>query len=115
MSVPVATTTLNRELALARVGGDAELLKEIGELFLEEYPRALADLRKAVDSGDADGVERAAHGLKGSVANFGAQTVVEAATMLEEMGRGHRLEEVEQVLRTLDLALAALRPELESL
>jgi len=48
-------------------------------------------------------------------AGGGAQPVVEAATTLEEMGRGHRLEEVEQVLRTLDLALAALRPELESL
>ena len=115
MSVPLATATLDRELALSRVGGDAELLKEIGGLFLDEYPRVLAELRGAVERGDAGGVERAAHGLKGSVANFGARPAVDAACALEVMGRTHQLEEVEQVLHTLDLALAALRPELESL
>jgi hypothetical protein len=31
------------------------------------------------------------------------------------MGRAQKLVQVEQVLRTLELALAALRPELESL
>jgi HPt (histidine-containing phosphotransfer) domain-containing protein len=102
-------------VALSRVGGDAELLKEIAVLFLDDYPKSLTELHAAVVNGDARRVERAAHGLKGSVSNFGARPAVDAAHELESMGRDQKLIEVEQVLRTLELALAALRPELESL
>jgi len=105
----------DRAVALSRVGGDAELLKEIAILFLDDYPKSLSELRQAVEAGDARRVERTAHGLKGSVSNFGARPAVDAAMELETMGRAQKLVEVEQVLHTLELALAALRPELESL
>lgn len=105
----------DKEIALSRVGGDAELLKEIAVLFLDDYPKSLSELREAVAARDAKRVERTAHGLKGSVSNFGARPAVEAALQLETMGRSQKLAEVEQVFHTLELALAALRPELESL
>lgn len=111
----VKTVGIDRQLALSRVGGDAELLKEIAQLFLEDYPKAMDDIRSAADRGDAKILERTAHGLKGSVANFGAADAVEAAKTLETMGRAQQLIEVQQVIRSLELALAALRPELESL
>jgi two-component system sensor histidine kinase/response regulator len=115
MSAPTHGSALDRTLALSRVGGDAELLREIAGLFLEEYPKVLDELRSAIARGDARGVERTAHGLKGSVSNFGAPAAVEAARMLESLGRAQRLAEVTQVIHTLELALAALRPELEAL
>lgn len=105
----------DKAVALSRVGGDVELLKEIAVLFLDDYPKSLIELRDAVQSRDAKRVERSAHGLKGSVSNFGARSAVDAALQLETMGRAQELVQVEQVLRTLELALAALRPELESL
>jgi two-component system sensor histidine kinase/response regulator len=105
----------DRAVALSRVGGDAELLKEIAILFLDDYPKSLTELHEAVDAGDARRLERSAHGLKGSVSNFGARPAVDAAMQLEIMGRAQKMVEVEQVLHTLELALAALRPELESL
>jgi two-component system sensor histidine kinase/response regulator len=105
----------DKAVALSRVGGDAELLKEIAILFLDDYPKSLNELREAINTGDAKRVERSAHGLKGSVSNFGARPAVDAAMQLETMGRSQQLVEVEQVLHTLELALAALRPELESL
>lgn len=112
----VATSDgVDRQVALSRVGGDAELLKEIAQLFIDDYPRALEDIRRAADRGDAKSLERSAHGLKGSVANFGAPSAVEAARKLESMGRAAQLAEAQQVIHTLELALAALRPELESL
>jgi two-component system sensor histidine kinase/response regulator len=114
MSAPV-TTALDRPLALSRVGGDTELLKEIAQLFIDEYPRVLGELREAIAHRDAKAIERTAHGLKGSVANFGASAAVEAACRLETMGREQQLAEVSHVIHTLELALAALRPELESL
>jgi two-component system sensor histidine kinase/response regulator len=105
----------DKAVALSRVGGDVELLKEIAILFLDDYPKSLTELREAVKTRDAKRVERSAHGLKGSVSNFGARPAVDAALQLETMGRAQKLVEVEQVLHTLELALAALRPELESL
>ncbi len=105
----------DRTLALSRVGGDAELLKEIALLFLEDYPQSLRELREAIETGDAKRVERAAHGLKGSVSNFGARTAVEAAYRIETMGRAEQLTGVEPALRMLERALAALRPNLEAL
>ena len=106
---------IDRPLALSRVGGDIELLREIAGLFLDDYPRVLAELRVAVGQGDARGVEHAAHGLKGSVANFGAQAAVDAALALETLGRSGRLDGWEPMLQTLELALQTLRPELEAL
>jgi HPt (histidine-containing phosphotransfer) domain-containing protein len=105
----------DKTVALSRVGGDVDLLKEIAILFLDDYPKSLIELREAIDAGDAKRVERTAHGLKGSVSNFGARPAVDAALRLETMGRAQKLVEVERVLQALELALAALRPELESL
>jgi HPt (histidine-containing phosphotransfer) domain-containing protein len=108
----LAGRTLDHELALSRVGGDAELLHELAELFLEEYPRLMADLHAALERGDANGVERAAHGLKGSVASLGGVTAMELARDVEFLGRDQKLQEVRQVLQSLDIALVALRAEL---
>jgi two-component system sensor histidine kinase/response regulator len=115
MRSETAGAMFDREIALTRVGGDAELLKEIALLFLEDYPKVMTELRDAAERGDAKNLERAAHGLKGSVSNFGARAAVDAALSLENMGRSQQLDEVRQVVVTLELALAALRPELESL
>jgi HPt (histidine-containing phosphotransfer) domain-containing protein len=115
MNAPLTDPVMDRELALSRVGGDSELLKEIAGLFLNDYPKVLNELRTAASHGDAKGLERTAHGLKGSVSNFAAGPAVEAARMLEGMGRAERLEDAAQVIGTLELALAALRAELEAL
>lgn len=113
--IPLQNSNLDREVALARVGGDADLLREIAALFVEDYPRVLEDLRDAIALGDAERIERTAHGLKGSVATFGARPAMEAARTLEAMGRAGQFQEIRQVLTTLELALAALHPELETL
>ncbi len=107
--------SLDREVALARVGGDTELLKEIASLFLENYRDWLAELRQAAARGDAQMVERTAHGLKGSVANFGARDAVEASLNLETLGRSGDLAGATESLAALESALETLRGDLESL
>jgi HPt (histidine-containing phosphotransfer) domain-containing protein len=110
-----AEVLLDRKVALLRVGGDVELLREIAGLFLETYPELVSELREANKKGDAKALERGAHGLKGSVANFGAPAVVEAAKTLETLGRAQKMDEASVALRNLEIALAALHPELEAL
>jgi PAS domain S-box-containing protein len=93
---------MNFEDAMERVGGDRELLREIGDLFIKGAPEAMADIRDAVEKADAYRLNRAAHALKGSVANFGAKAVFQAALKLEKMGEGGELAEGKDVFRYLE-------------
>jgi two-component system, sensor histidine kinase and response regulator len=78
---------LDRAVALDRVGGDEDLLAEVAQLFLEDYPNSLREIEEAVSRGDAKLLERAAHTLKGAASNFGANPVVDSAFALEMAGR----------------------------
>lgn len=107
--------SMDRELALSRVGGDTELLQEIAVIFLDDYPKVLDEVKQAVDRGDARAVERAAHGLKGSVSNFGARAAVEAASHLEILGRAGQVPDMAEGILALERALRELHHELEAL
>lgn len=98
----------DRERALAGVDGDRELLGELVELFAEDCPRLLRELAAAVSAGDADGIARGAHALKGSVGVFGARRAADLANELEERGRAEELDGVPEFF-------AHLRAECESL
>ncbi len=108
MNTPAPQNVLDLQLALARVGGDKQLLREIAVLFIEECPRAVAEIRAAVASGDAAKLETTAHALKGSVANFAARDAVAAAFDLEQMGRANEMSQAEGMLRKLESALSAV-------
>jgi PAS domain S-box-containing protein len=114
-SVETQLQQLDESLALSRVGGDAELLKEVVELFLDDYPSTFEKIRNAVASRDATALEHHAHSLKGSVSTFGANRAFEAAFALEKQGRSGDLSGVQDGLSQLEQALEALRPELVSL
>lgn len=106
---------LDRALALDRVGGDEGLLREIAGLFLEDYPKIVENIKDAVAAKDAVGLERASHGLKGAVANFGAEPAYQAALALEKIGRSGNLANVENAYQALLGSLEQLRPELLAL
>jgi two-component system sensor histidine kinase/response regulator len=106
---------LDESVALSRVGGDVELLREVIGLFLDDYPQSLDMIRDAVARGDQSSLERHAHSLKGSVSTFGAEEAFEAALALEKQGRTGDLAQAQDGLHRLEHALATLRPELEAL
>lgn len=105
-------SVLDREDALARVGGDTELLAEIAGLFLAEYPGLMDELRDALANGDASKLERTAHALKGSVANFGAKPAVDSALAIERAGRSGDVELARGLIGSLEQALERLHSEL---
>ncbi len=114
-SVEEQLQQLDESIALTRVGGDVELLREVIGLFLDDYPNSLKKIRDAVNAGDPSGVEQHAHSLKGSVSIFGAQEAVEAAFSLESQGRRGDLTAAADGLKRLEHALANLKPELEQI
>jgi HPt (histidine-containing phosphotransfer) domain-containing protein len=115
MSGQAPENVFDLQLALSRVGGDQQLLREIAVLFIEDCPRAFAEIQAAVVSGDAAKLETTAHALKGSVANFAAQDAVAAAFRLEQMGRANDLSEAGGTLRELESALSAVCGQLATL
>lgn len=106
---------LDEAVALSRVGGDFELLREVVGLFLDDYPQSLERIREAVLAGDQGNLERQAHSLKGSVSTFGAKEAFEAALSLEKQGRTGDLSAAAEGLSRLEQALSALKPELEAI
>ncbi len=114
-SVKQQLQQLDEALALSRVGGDTDLLREVIVLFLDDYPQAIASIRSAVASQDPTALEHHAHSLKGSVSTFGAARAFEAALALEKQGRSKDMTGVENSLGRLEEALQALIPELEAL
>ena len=92
--------------ALAIVGGDPALLKEIAGLFLGTGPTLLANIHNALSRGDSDLLIRAAHSLKGSVGNFAARKAVECAKELEAAARGGDLRAAQEAWPALKMEMA---------
>ena len=114
-SNPESVHSFDETAALERIGGDRGLLAEIAVLFLQEYPELLKSIRAGVASQDAVLVERSAHSLKGSAANFGAYACVESALEIERHGKNGTLEHVPESLAILEARLAVLHRELAAL
>jgi len=101
-------------LLLDRFEGDAELLREVVGLFLNDCPARLSHVRDAVGQRDSATLARAAHSLKGSVANFAADLAVAAAQRLELMGRAGDWTEVDQALTALETEIENLTSALQA-
>ena len=89
--------------------------REIVELFLETAPRLMRDLKKALEARDAVSVERAAHTLKGAVANFGARTVFEATMRMETLGHDRDLTGARRAWTPLEKEMGRLKKALARL
>jgi two-component system sensor histidine kinase/response regulator len=105
-------TVMNTEAFWSRVEEDGPLARDLINLFFMETPRILSDLRAAVLAHDGDGLKRAAHAMRGMVANFSAPPAVDAAGVLEEMGRSGDLAKAEEAFNILDHQLVYLRSAL---
>jgi two-component system, sensor histidine kinase and response regulator len=97
---------------LTLVGGDDELMQEIIDLYLAEYPRLMRDIHAAVAGEDARALNFAAHALKGSVGNMAASRSYNAALELETLARAGNLREARASMATLARELARLQDAL---
>jgi two-component system sensor histidine kinase/response regulator len=103
---------------LARVGGDPILFRDVIELFLDDCPNQLDQIREAIHDQQADRIYRAAHKLKGSAGNFDAHEVMALLQRLEARARDGDLAtcvsvfveieaEAERLMTALALATAS--------
>lgn len=106
---------LNRDALLERISGDMEFLKEIAEVFVEDTPRLMTEIRSAITNGNAHALEYAAHSVKGSAANLGAERARVVAHQLELIGRTGDLARAEETCAELEFELARFTSALNEL
>jgi len=75
------------DYAAALKGMDAEIVEIISQAFLDHYRSELDALRLAMAAGDVAESRRHAHGLKGTLAAFGAQPAERCAAEMESLAK----------------------------
>ena len=98
-----------------RVGGDRELLSELRELFRREYPAQVQAARKALARAESEGVEHAAHSLKGSLASLAATVACGLAAQLEAIGHSRNLAQANSTLTELEREMGRVAASLDIL
>ncbi|MEK6597305.1 MAG: Hpt domain-containing protein, partial [Gemmatimonadota bacterium] len=83
--------TWDRPGLVDRIGGDEDLARELGALFVEGLPELIEAVRLAVEQGDFEAMERAAHTLRGAAANVGAEAFQAAAMTIRRLAEAGRL------------------------
>jgi PAS domain S-box-containing protein len=101
--------------SLQRVGGDADLLRELTRIFLQVSPELMEDAQQAMAAQDHVRLTRVCHSLISSLGNFSAKAAFEAASVLESKLAGQSAADVEQAYQLLKQEIGRLRPALETL
>jgi two-component system, sensor histidine kinase and response regulator len=109
------STVPDREQLMAAFDHDWSFFKDCVGMFREDYPEMLSAIRETIRSGDAPGLRRSAHALKGMVGNFGAKAIARTAFVLEEMGRRAELSEGELAFQQLAEEVAGLERALAAI
>jgi HPt (histidine-containing phosphotransfer) domain-containing protein len=94
-------------------------MKKVLGKFQRTTETTVAQLRDAIAAGDCPAVGQAAHSLKSSAANVGAESLSIGYGKLEKCGREDRIDDaralVDGVMAEHERAVAALREILENL
>ncbi|MBZ5568586.1 MAG: PAS domain S-box protein [Acidobacteriia bacterium] len=110
---PHPTRAWDKSQALSRIGGDEQLLRETAAIFLQEYPKAASDMRRALAERDAGMLGRIAHRLQGGVGCLGAGQTLSALVKLEDNLRQPDLVRMSRAVADVERELACLRQALE--
>ena len=86
--------------------GGTGLTREVFDLFLQVAPQGLEQVREAIRAHDADALARAAHALKSSAANVGAETRSACYRELEKFAREGRLDSAQGTFERVQIAHA---------
>jgi HPt (histidine-containing phosphotransfer) domain-containing protein len=94
---------------LASLAYDRDLAVELVDAFLEDCPRRVAELTRALDDGDIVQGTKLAHSLKGMCGVVRADALGRLALEMEHAGRDGRLETVRDRLQLFAGSLDEVR------
>ncbi|MGC8864699.1 MAG: Hpt domain-containing protein [Bacteroidales bacterium] len=94
---------------------DKEVVVEIIDIFIKEYPERIAQLEQDIQSGDLESLYKHAHSLKGVIANFYDEEARQLALALETKGKTQDPSGAPELLAQLKTACELLLTELKAL
>jgi HPt (histidine-containing phosphotransfer) domain-containing protein len=112
---PVLDPTVLESLRQLTPPGEPDVLKELLTLFLEDVPGRIEKLRAAWQAGDAVGVQRSAHSIKGSAGNIGATELYGVCSRIDAQGRSGDLAPLGPMVESLDAEFAKVTAEIQEL
>jgi DNA-binding response OmpR family regulator len=95
--------------AVREFGGNAELLMTVVNQFLAQVQQQVPMMREALTRSDADTIRQEAHKIKGGAANLTAGRVSDWARRIESLAGNNQLDEIAEMLDTLDTEMDNLR------
>jgi HPt (histidine-containing phosphotransfer) domain-containing protein len=95
-----------------RIPGEPDPLAELIDLFLQDTPPRIGKVLDAFKAGDVPALERAAHSLKGSSSNLGANQLASACFEVMNVARSGKLPDAAAIARILS-EFERLKPVLE--
>ncbi|AFM23031.1 response regulator [Desulfomonile tiedjei] len=105
---------LDLESLLDAVGGQEALVKEMLDIFREDAPKLLIDLKLAVGSNNFEEIRSTAHSLKGMVGGLGAKYAFDAVSELERIAISSDPVRTEPGLRSVEKELSRVFAALPS-
>jgi|SRR5579872_832420 len=105
---------LNLPELLERVENDEDLLRELLALFQEDLPASRNALQTAIAGGDLTEIERAAHRMKGMLANLSAKQAASLAAEIESAARAGDSLKIPELISLFDPQIATLSAALGS-
>jgi len=101
----------NHAELLERVDNDQELLRDLLNIFKEDFPRTMRSLESAVAVPDLKSTTRLSHMLKGMLSSLGGMRAAAAASRLEELASAGEAASLKDAFVALQREAASLLPE----
>jgi len=111
---PVNLHALNNIRALSQDRGDA-LVRKVLNAYVDDTPHHLQALRSAITGRDPQVLRKAAHSLKSSSANIGAETLAQMCREMEALGRAEDTDSAAVILTDMELEYQAVRHTLAAI
>jgi CheY-like chemotaxis protein len=92
----------DRTGVLSRLEGDNELAQIVFQVFLDDIPGQIQALKDLVESGDASGIARQAHAIRGASASVGGERLRKLASEMEKAADAGDLDAVDACMTELE-------------
>jgi hypothetical protein len=100
---------------VSSVNGDLAVLRNLTTLLQSNSSHLIAEMHRAMDSGNLLQTQQLAHSLKGTVSSFMVDRPFATATAIEALARAGNITDARIQLESLSLEVSALLEELKLL
>jgi HPt (histidine-containing phosphotransfer) domain-containing protein len=112
--MPLNMETLEA-LRAYQIEGDPDFLTELIDAYLSDAPVRIQAMQSALGQQDLSAFAKAAHALKGSSGNLGAETLARLCLQGEMAGRNQDLQQAQQAFLLIKEELVSASRDLNAL